>query len=50
MLKDNISQTVRKIPADMLLSAVVNAVHRMQYVIHQNDGHIELDMNVHLNK
>ncbi|KFM71512.1 hypothetical protein X975_09484, partial [Stegodyphus mimosarum] len=38
-LKDNISRTVREIPADMLLSAVVNTVHRMQYVVHNNGSH-----------
>lgn len=45
-LKDNISRTVRQIPADMLLSAVANAVHRMQYMVHKNGGHIEPDLNV----
>lgn len=49
MLKDNISQTVRKIPADMLLSAVMNVMHRKQYVVHKNSTHIEPDLNV-LNK
>ncbi len=49
MLKDNISRTVREIPADMLLSAVVNTLHRMQYVVLKTGGHIEPDLNV-LNK
>ncbi len=30
MLKDKISRNGRDIPADMLLSAAVNTVHRMQ--------------------
>ncbi len=49
MLKDNISRTVREIPADMLLAAVVSTVHRKQYVVHKNDGYIEPDLNM-LNK
>ncbi len=49
MLKDKISRTVREILVDRLLSAVVNAVHRMQYVVHKNSSHIEPDLNV-LNK
>lgn len=44
-LKDNISRTVREIPADMLLSAVVHTVHRMQYVVHNNGSHIEPHLN-----
>ncbi|KFM83383.1 hypothetical protein X975_26734, partial [Stegodyphus mimosarum] len=44
-LKDNISRTVREIPADMLLSAVVHTVHKMQYVVHNNGSHIELHLN-----
>ncbi|KFM67194.1 hypothetical protein X975_24756, partial [Stegodyphus mimosarum] len=44
-LKDNISRTVRKIPADMLLSAVVHTVNRMQYVVHNNGSHIEPHLN-----
>ncbi|KFM73374.1 hypothetical protein X975_20478, partial [Stegodyphus mimosarum] len=45
MLKDNMSRTVREIPADMLLSAVVHTVHRMQYVVHNNRSHIEPHLN-----
>ncbi len=33
MLKDKISWTVREISADMLLSAVLNTVLKMQYVV-----------------
>ncbi|KAF8781710.1 Gamma-glutamylcyclotransferase like protein [Argiope bruennichi] len=45
-LKDNISRTVLEIPADILLSAVVNTVHRMQYVVHKYGNHIGHDLNV----
>ncbi|GBN67455.1 hypothetical protein AVEN_80991-1 [Araneus ventricosus] len=40
-LKDNILRTVLSIPADTLLSAVENAVYRMQCVVHAKGGHIE---------
>ena len=49
MLKDNTSWTVREIPADMLISAVVNGVRRIQYVDHKDGCLIESEMNV-LNK
>ncbi|KFM72033.1 hypothetical protein X975_15411, partial [Stegodyphus mimosarum] len=45
MLKDNISRTVREIPADMLFSAVVHIVHRMQYVVYNNGSRIEPHLN-----
>ena len=41
ILKDNISQTVRNIPRDMLRTAVENVVQRMNGVISENGGHIE---------
>ena len=40
-LKDNITRIIREIPAEMLLSAIINTVHRMQYVFYKNGGHIE---------
>ncbi|KFM73750.1 hypothetical protein X975_08779, partial [Stegodyphus mimosarum] len=43
--KDNISRTVREIPADILLSTVVHTMHRMQYVVHKNGSHIEPHSN-----
>ena len=39
-LKDNITRMVREIPAEMLFSAFINAVHRMQSVVHKNGGDI----------
>ena len=41
ILKDNISQTVRNIPRDILRAAVENVVQRMHGVISENGGHIE---------
>lgn len=45
-VKDNGSEDVRNIPADMLLSTLFNAMHRMQYVIQKNGSHIEPEFNV----
>ncbi|GBM31228.1 hypothetical protein AVEN_94403-1 [Araneus ventricosus] len=40
-LKDNILRTRLSITGDMLLSAVENAVYRMQCVVQEKGGHIE---------
>lgn len=46
-MKDNVPRAVRHTPADMLFSAVVNAVHR--YMVHKNVGHIKPELD-ELNK
>lgn len=47
-LKDDVSRAVRTVfPVDMLLSTVLNAVHRIQYQVHRNDdGRIKHELNV----
>lgn len=46
MLKNNITQNIREIPVNFLFSVVVHAMHRMQNVVHKDNGHIETDLNM----
>lgn len=45
-MKDNILRTVLEIPDDILLSAVGNAVLRMQDAVHKNGGSVDTELNV----